>query len=106
MSVEEGLRSEDVDVIKKARGVARGTVTNFINRLPKLLIKNSAGNLQCERISNTEVIALSVKLDKSHDTFQELHERFSQFRERGKESTEEEDLQKADDVYGQEVVEK
>ena len=106
MSVEEGLRSEDVDVIKKARGLARGTLTNFINRLPKLLIKNSAGNLQCERISNTEVIALSVKLDKSHDTFQELHERFSQFRERGKESTEEEDLQKADDVYGQEVVEK
>ena len=106
MSVEEGLRSEDVELVKKARGVARGTVTNFINRLPRLLIKNTAGNLQCEKIIKTEVFALSGKLDKSHDTFQELHERYSQFRDRGQTSTLEEELQKADDDYGQEVVEK
>ena len=45
-----------------------------------------------------------MRLDKSHDTFKKLNERYSQYREWGKDSDEEEELQKADDVYGQEVV--
>ena len=40
ISVKEGLVSEDEEVIKKARGTAKGTVTIYLNRLPMVLIKD------------------------------------------------------------------
>ena len=106
MSVKEGLESEEPDVIKKARGAARGTVTNYINRLPMVLTKDHTGKLLHEKIDKSEVLALSDKIEKSHQIFQDLNERYSQYRERGDTADKEKGLQEADDSYGLELMQK
>ena len=106
MSVEEGLSSEDATVIKKARGAAKGVMSNLINRLPDVLPKGTAGKLLYEKISDSEVLALTERIEKSHETLQTLHVRFGQFRDLGKDALEEKNLDEAEAAYGQEVWQK
>ena len=55
MSVQEGFESEDPEVIKKARGTAKGRVTNFVNRLPLMLKKETGGNFRHDQIDEADV---------------------------------------------------
>ena len=80
MSVKEGLVSEDEEVIKKARGTAKGTVTIYLNRLPMVLIKDDDRFLH-EQIDRSEVKEIFDKLDENLQNFQILHERYFEFRE-------------------------
>ena len=75
MSVEEGLKSTDVEVVKQARGVAKSRVTKFIKTLKLLLICNSTGIFLIDEIDAEKVEENYSKLEKNFDDFLELHER-------------------------------
>ena len=83
MSIKEVLESEDPHVIKKARGAARGAVTNYINRLSMVLTKSHTDQLLQKKIDKAEGLELSDKIQKSHQISQDLKERYSQFRGHG-----------------------
>ena len=72
MSMEEGLQSSEVSVIKNARAVAKGKVTKSVNSL----VQNSDESFKFDEIDNEEVGEAYANLLSSYDTFQELHERY------------------------------
>ena len=80
MSVQEGLESENPEVIKKARGTAKGRVTNFVNRFPLMLKKDKDGNFVHDQIDGADVSDVVSKLEESLQHFLDLHVRFIQFR--------------------------
>ena len=50
MSVEEGLKSTDVEVVKQARGVAKSKVTKSIKTLKLLLVCDPSGTFPIDEI--------------------------------------------------------
>ena len=76
MSMEEGLQSTEVSVIKNARAVAKGKVTKCVNSLGISLVQNSDESFKYDEIDNEEVGEAYANLLSSYDTFQELHERY------------------------------
>ena len=103
MSVEEGLSSEDSEVIRKAWGTAKGKVTNKINYLQNLLLKDD-GKFLFGQIDRKDVQDQYSKLEEYHDTFQNLHERYCQFREANKDEAEEKKLLLKEDSYAEQVM--
>ena len=55
MSVEEGLKSTDVEVAKQARGVAKSKVTKLIKTLKLLLICDPTGTFPIDEIDAEKV---------------------------------------------------
>ena len=103
MSVEEGLVSEDSEVIKKARGTAKGQVTNKINYLQNLLLKDD-GKFLFDQIDRKDVQDEYSILKECHETFQTLHQRYHQFREALKDDAEEKKLLVKEDSYANQMM--
>ena len=80
MSVEEGLKSTDVEVVKQARGVAKSKVTKSIKTLKLLLICDPSGIFPIDEIDAEKVEENYSKLEKNFDDFLELHERYLVFK--------------------------
>ena len=76
MSMEDGLQSTAVSVIKNARAVAKGKVTKSVNSLGISLVQNSDESFNYDEIDNEEVGEAYANLLSSYDSFQELHERY------------------------------
>ena len=79
MSVEEGLESTDVSVIKQARGAAKGKVTRNINSLDLALVQDTGGNFIFNEIDKTRLEEINKVLLSSHETFQDLHDRYFEY---------------------------
>ena len=103
MSVEEGLSSEDSEVIKKARGAAKGKVTNKINFLQNLLLKDD-GKFLFDQIDRKDVQDQYSMLEECHETFQDLHQRFYLFRKVLEDGGEEKKLLDKEDSYSKQVM--
>ena len=80
MSIQEGMVSEDKDVIKRARSAAKGRVTKQINILKKILRCDNDGKFVTAEISGDVVQAIMTELNARHDCFQDLHDRHMAFR--------------------------
>ena len=80
MSIEEGLVSTDVDKIKAARKTAKGQVTRKVSNLETDLLIDD-GKFLLDEIDEENVQELYQKLGKSFAKFEELHERFLQYKE-------------------------
>ena len=76
MSVEEGLLSADLSVIKKARTVSKGRFTKNINSLNITLSQDEDERFVFDNIDHDMVSLANSHLHSSYDTFQELHERY------------------------------
>ena len=76
MSMDEGLQSTEVSVIKNARAVAKGQVTKVVNLLDNLLLQNTDGSFIFDEIDNATVGEAHANLLTSYDKFQDLHERY------------------------------
>ena len=98
MSVEGGLLSEDSEVIRKALGTAKGKVTNKINYLQNLLLKDD-GKFLFDQIDRKKVQDQFSILEESFEIFQDLHQRHCQFRKVEKDDDEERKLLVKEDSY-------
>ena len=76
MSMDEGLQSSEVSVIKNARAVAKGKVTKYVNSLDITLVQNSDESYVFDEIDADKVGDAHANLLSSYDKFQELHERY------------------------------
>ena len=76
MSMEAGLQSSEVSVIKNARAVAKGKVTKYSNSLDITLVQNGDESFIFDEIDAEKVGEAHANLLSSYDTFQELHERY------------------------------
>ena len=79
MSVEEGLKSVDAEVIKNSRGVAKGKVTKYARALTEALILEG-DKFAFQEIDDERVELARAGLETSYDEFQDLHERYKQFK--------------------------
>ena len=80
MSIQEGMVSEDKDVIKRARSAAKGRVIKQINMLKKILRCDNDGKFVTAEISGDVVQGIMTELKAKHDCFQDLHDRYMAFR--------------------------
>ena len=62
MSMEDGLQSTEVSVIKNARAVAKGKVTKCVNSLGISLVQNGDESFKFDEIDNEEVGGAYAKL--------------------------------------------
>ena len=76
MSMDEGLQSTDVSVIKNARKVAKGKVTKGVNSLDMSLVQNTDESFIFNDIDDATVGEAHAHLLSNYDLFQELHERY------------------------------
>ena len=76
MSMDEGLQSTEVSVIKNARAVAKGKVTKGVNSLNILLVQNADESFVYDVIDDATVGDAYALLLTNYDIFQELHERY------------------------------
>ena len=88
MSIKEGLDSVEPNVIKRARGVAKGNVTKHTKKLNALLKKDSDGKFVYDDIDKTDVTEVADKLNESLEDTWNLHSRLLQFREVATDATE------------------
>ena len=75
MSVEEGLKSTDVEIIKSARGSAKGKVSKNVKALENVLLRDGETFL-LEEIDHERAEKVYDSLNTSSEEFQELHERY------------------------------
>jgi len=94
MSVEEGLKYIDVEVVKQAIGVSKSKVTKSIKTLKLLLICDPTGTFPINEIDAEKVEENYSKLEKNFDDFLELHGRYLVFQSGGTDI----DLNYADEV--------
>ena len=67
MSVEEGLVSTDISVIKQARGVAKGMVTKCINSLDIALVQDADGGFIFDEIDQTNLGEIHMNLLSNYE---------------------------------------
>ena len=79
MSIEAGLSSTEVAVIKEARKQAKTKVTKISKSLNFALVQETDGSFIYSDIDKNEVANEYAALVSSYDTFQVLHERFVQY---------------------------
>jgi hypothetical protein len=87
-SLEEAISSGDPEVIKKRRSTIQRTMTTVRKNLGRLLAK-SAGKIDHEKIQRLQVQSEHVSLKKYEEDFKIIHEAYQQYREPGKDETEE-----------------
>ena len=78
MSVEEGLKSTDVEIIKAARGAAKGKVSKYVKALDKALFRDGEV-FRLDEIDESRVETVYDNLNTSNDEFQELYDRYHQY---------------------------
>ena len=79
MSVEEGLKSTDVTVIKQARAAAKGKVTRSINSLDLALVQDTSGKFIFSEINEKRLEVIYETILSSYETFQEIHDRHFEY---------------------------
>ena len=80
MSVEEGLKSTDVEIIKSARGSAKGKVSKYVKALDNVLLRDGETFL-LEEIDHDRAEKVYESLNTSSEEFQELHDRYHRYAE-------------------------
>ena len=80
MSVEEGLKSTDVEIIKSARGSAKGKVSKNVKALENVLLRDGETFL-LEEIDHERAEKVYDSLNTSNEEFQELHDRYHHYKE-------------------------
>ena len=75
MSVEEGLKSTDVEIIKAARGAAKGKVSKYVKALDKALFRDE----EVFRLDEIDESRVETVYDNLNDEFQELYDRYHQY---------------------------
>ena len=103
MSIEEGLISTDVEVLKLSRGIAKGKVTKAVKALRLSLASNAEGVFLFDEINAAKVEENFSKLEKSYDDFSEIHERLSACRASGGDDEQDKSTKDEDDAYSNEI---
>ena len=80
MSVEEGLKSTDVEIVKSARGSAKGKVSKYVKALGNVLLRDGKTFL-LEEIDQDRAEKVYDSLNTSYEEFQELHDRYHRYAE-------------------------
>ena len=96
--VQEVLKSNDVDLIKRTRTAYKGKLTRASNILVEELIKDENGKFKFYEINSEEVTSLLSNLNKVKDIVEELHVCYTVKRIH-KEGPEEVILEEADNEY-------
>ena len=104
-SIDKVISSKDAESIKKRRGNFQGMMTTACRNLERLLVK-TAGKFDQQRIQRIQVLEQEVKLRKLQESFDVLHQAYQEFREPGKDATEEEELVEKQDQHYFEVADK
>ena len=104
-SPEEVISSKDPDLIKRRRGNFQGMMTTICKNLGRLLVK-TAGRFDHEKIQRTPILEQQVKLKELQGGFEILHQAFQEYREQGKDVTEEAELVEKQDQHYFEVFDK
>ena len=78
MSVEEGLKSTDVEIIKSARGSAKGKVSKNVKALGNVLIRDGETYL-LDDIDHDRAEKIYDSLNASNEEFQELYDKYHCF---------------------------
>ena len=99
MSVQIALESEDLQLVKKYRGVLKGQLTVSLEKFKKILNKKVGDEFDFANISKSEVEQVGAKLSTNYDLFTKLHDRYCLLREPSKNDEEELSLARADDEY-------
>ena len=81
MSVEEGLKSTDVEIIKSARGSAKGKVSKNMKALGNVLIRDGETYL-LDDIDHDRAEKIYDSLNASNEEFQELYDRYHRYAEK------------------------
>ena len=81
MSVEEGLKSTDVEIIKSARGSAKGKVSKNVKALGNVLIRDGETYL-LDDIDHDRAEKIYDSLNTSNEEFQELYDRYHRYAEK------------------------
>ena len=103
MSIEKGLVSTDVDKIRNARSTAKGQVTKKIQKFQEELLINDDKFL-LDEIDDNEIQELYQKLNQSLVKFEDLHERFLQYRDSEADADAEEIALNTAETYLKEVT--
>ena len=98
MSIKEGFESEEPDVIKRGRGVAKGNVTKNAKKLIALLKKDTEEKFVYDDIDMTDVVEVVDKLNGALEDTWNLHSRLLQFREVSEDATEKDKLEEEQKV--------
>ena len=80
MSVEEGLKSTDVEIIKSARGSAKGKVSKYVKALDNVLLRDGETFL-LEEIDHERAEKVYDSLNTSNEEFQELYDKYHRYAE-------------------------
>ena len=97
-TVQEALKSDDIDLIKKTRTAFRGKLTRAANRLIDSLKKDDSGKFLLKEIFKVEVDSMLAELQNIKDTIDELHIRYT-IKRVHKEGLEENKLENLDNDY-------
>ena len=80
MSVEEGLKSTDVEIIKSARGSAKGKVSKYVKALENVLLRDG-GTFLLEEIDHDRAKKVYNSLNTSNEEFLELYNKYHRYAE-------------------------
>ena len=89
--LEEAISTKDPEVIKKKRSTILRMITAIHNNMAKLLEKTS-GRFDHNKIQRTRVLTDLASLKKYQESFEMIHVAYMDYREEGKDATEEESL--------------
>ena len=97
-TVQEALKSNDVELIKRTRTTFKGKLTRAANVLVAELKKDENGKFVFDEINSDEVASLLSNLQRAKDVLEELHVRFTVKRVHA-EGQAEDILEQADEEY-------
>ena len=97
-TLQEVLKSNDVDLIKRARATYKGKLTRTSKSLIEELKRDDNGVFLLDEIDKTEAASILSTMQKVKDTVEELHIRFT-IKRVCKDGSEEDKFEKEDDVY-------
>ena len=80
MSIEEGLKSTAVEVIKATRGTAKGKVSQYVKALDSVLFRDLEAFL-LEDIDHDRAEMVYDQLNVAIEEFQELYNQYHQYAE-------------------------
>ena len=96
-TIEDVIKSQDPEAIKKKRSTIQRFSTGVRNNLDKLLVK-TAGKFDHSTIKRIEVHIDDASFNKHFENFQVIHEAYMEYRAEGKDANEEETLVLQDEL--------
>ena len=106
MSAQAALKSQDPAQVKKGRSVAKGQLTQAVNRIATIFSKTDGDDFDHKSISKTEVKKIEEKINENFDLFQKLHQKCCELRDPGADDDEEVEKARLDEEYSEEVTSK